>query len=318
MVDTLNQLCSCDLLKNEDAVYRSQAYRRKRAVLSLKKVIEHDDVLCMLRSTNPSLWARLWLTLAKSALFRPIDLLTSSQRKERYRDQEEICNIFAGVFKEINRFSLYFPTSFEADAYPESSSMRCLIEEALNLLRVMGGSTTDVVKKDPPLLIYTMQLRRSAYRDFTRALFTECIDHQPYDKANDMTVSIILYDYPFMCAHRWNWDDNDELKVVSPPPPPPQADLVRRALDELTTRDSVLARSSITFIMTYLSFFFIRPRGFAYVRVDPSSVALPIPRSDSPTSEPAGLMLDPFFNCLSSEENFTLDNLVYNLNKPFL
>lgn len=325
IVDALNHLCDCDLLRSEDSIYRTWACRRKRAVSFLKEMIENDYVFSMIRSNNPLLWAELWIAFAKSALFRKIspsssiNSITAAQCKERYRDQEEICRIFGKLFKELSsrHFPLFFPTYFEAEAYPKNSPLRNVIVDAIELLRIMGGSKMEVVMKDPPLLVNILRLRRRAYRNLTQALFTECVDHRPYERANEATVTNIIWYYPFMSSTLWNMDGSEEFKVFAPPSPPPQAALVRRVLVELAARSSNLAKASVIFIYMYLSYFLLRSRGYLYVNVDPNAEGLSVSRSDH-RFEQAGLMLEPCFNCLSSEENFTLPNLVNNLHQPFL
>nr|CDS15427.1 Proteasome activator complex subunit 4 [Echinococcus granulosus] len=333
-VDTLKKLCGPDFLSSENSVYRTQSYRRKRAIFILHEFLEDIRFVWEISSINPRLWAEIWVAFAKSALFPSVSPrstsdssilpgLSQTQLTERYNDQEEISHVIKASFSLLqgHHFPLYFPVSFEVEAHPHNSPLRRLIVDALSLFKVLGGSEANMVKETPFLLVDTMALRREAYRFLTNALYTECLEHAD-TTANYMTVVHILSCYPFMADDSDNavWEaalpkesGGAEFKLTAPPPPPPRTALVGKVLDFLTSQHTSLASAAANFIASYLRLFLLRSHAFEHIFVDPGAVDLPV----SCHSNAPGLMLEPRFECLSSKTNFTRANHIYNLSQPF-
>ncbi|KAL5111201.1 Proteasome activator complex subunit 4 [Taenia crassiceps] len=334
IVDTLKKLCGPNFLSSEDSMYRIQSYRRKRAIFILNEFLRDVRFIWEVSLINPQLWAEVWVAFAKSALFpsaSPCSVsdslalpgLSYTQLTERYNDQEEVCHVFKASFGSLRNhfFPLYFPASFEINAHPHNSPLRHLIVDALSLFKVLGGSEANVVRKTPFLLVHTMALRREAYRFLTNALYTECLEHAD-STSNYMTVVSILSCYPFMNDDPDNaaWEaalpkesDGVEFRLTAPPPPPPRTALVGKVLDFLTSQHTSLASAAADFISSYLRLFLLRSHAFVHIFVDPSAVDLPVPCHNSAPN----LMLEPYFECLSSEANFTRANHIYNLSQPF-
>ncbi|KAL5961925.1 Proteasome activator complex subunit 4A [Taenia solium] len=333
-VDTLKKLCGPDFLSSEDSVYRVQSYRRKRAIFILNEFLGDVHFTWEVSLLNPRLWAEVWVAFAKSALFPSTSLcsapdssvlpgLSQTQLTERYDDQEEVCHVFKASFGSLRNyyFPLYFPASFEVNAHPHNSPLRRLIVDALILFKVLGGSEANVVRKTPFLLVHTMVLRREAYRFLTDALYTECLEHAD-TMANYTTVVGILSCYPFMNDDPDNaaWEaalpkelGGAEFRLTAPPPPPPRTALVSKVLGFLTSQHTSLASAAAGFISSYLQLFLLRSRAFVHILVDPGAVDLPGPCH----SNASDLMLEPYFECLSSEAKFTRANHIYNLSQPF-
>lgn len=335
IVDTLKKLCGPDFLTSEDSVYRVQSYRRKRAIFILNEFLGDVCFIWEISLINPRLWAEVWVVFAKSAFFPSaspcsasdslaLPGLSQTQLTERYNDHEEVCHVFKASFGSLRnyRFPLYFPASFELNAHPSNSPLRRLIADALSLFKVLNGSEANVVRKTPFLLVHTMTLRREAYRFLTNALYAECLEHA--DATSNYTmVASILSCYPFMNDDPDNaaWEaalpkesEGAEFRLTAPPPPPPRTALVGKALGFLTSRHTSLASAAAGFISSYLRLFLLRSHAFVHILVDPGAVDLPVPcHSSAP-----GLMLEPYFECLSSEASFTRANHIYNLSQPFL
>ncbi|VDM16820.1 unnamed protein product [Hydatigera taeniaeformis] len=334
IIDTLKKRCGSTFLSSEDSVYRVQKYRRKRAVFILNELLGDVHFMWEMSLINPRLWAEVWVLSAKSTLFPTINSCSTSdsltlpglsqfQLTERYNDQEEICHILKASFNSLRNhyFPLYFPASFELNAHPKNSPLYHLITTALSLFRDLGGSEADVVKKNPFLLVRTMALRREAYRFLTNELYVECLKDAD-TTANYATLVRILSCYPFMCDSSDNavWEaalskesGGAEFRLTAPPPPPPSTVLVGKVLDFLTSQHTSLAFAASDFIACYLQLFLLRSHPSVHILVDPSATDLPDPCNSSVP----GLMLEPYFECLSSEANFTRANHTYNLSQPF-
>uniref|UniRef100_A0A5K3FBT1 BLM10_mid domain-containing protein n=1 Tax=Mesocestoides corti TaxID=53468 RepID=A0A5K3FBT1_MESCO len=330
-VDVLKELFNRSFLADNELIYRTQLQRRQKAFVLLLHCIHDSKIFVELRNINPLLWSRAWVAMGKTAAFTAITasgspspskkrslphVLSQTQLTQRYNDQEDLSQSFIWIFEEIDgrTIHLHFPTSFEVDYHPRNSSLRCLLGYALELLDVLGGSRSDVVKQNPSLLVLSTSLRREAYSFLCRGLFSECIE--PIDMmANAAMVERVLRSWPFVVDPPDNppWESalptGEMLRISAPPPPPLPSAMVRMVLGLLTTHQTTLASAAAQFIKRYLIIYFLRSRPQKLILLESNNCAV---ENESQTDN-VGFISDPGMDCLSSDENFTRHNHVPRL-----
>lgn len=294
--------------------YRSSFYRLRQVIGIFRHLLLETKMSGELYNHDPALWSRLWVMLMKLC-FRndvPNMQLTEGQMRLRINDQ----NVFSrGCLRLFIRHAkiptiLYFHASYDPDTHPENAPLRHLILSSQKLLKTLGGSEEQIMKRKPPLLVKTAQLRREAFRYFIHS-----IDETYLQNKNVLTSFIsftMLSNFP---ADHWDTPsihaatlDKMPFRLTAPPHPSPCLSTIENVVQLVSSQNIDLACIAANFVCKFLSHFLIRIQKRDFLWVHPKTLKI--------SNTCVGYENEPQYNCLAAE-NFNPQNLCLNLcNNP--
>ncbi|VDL22431.1 unnamed protein product [Hymenolepis diminuta] len=252
----------------------------------------------------------LWVTLMK-VCFRndvPNVQLTEGQMRIRTDDQNVFSDKYLVLFilyAEIPS-TLYFHASYDPDTHPENAPLRNLILSSQKLLKTLGGSEEQMMKRKPSLLVKTAQLRREAFRYFIHSIGETCLQNQSV--LASFTLHTIYFNTP---ADHWDTPsihaatfDEMPFRLTSPPHPPPSLSTIKYVVQLISSQNIHLAYTAANFVFKFLSHFLMRIQRRDFLWVHPRTLKF--------SNTCVGFENEPQYNCLAPE-NFNPQNLCLNL-----
>lgn len=266
---------------DEELSYRVGKEQCHKAFSALAYWI-HDRLFSRhLFEIDPLLWADVWVTLAKTALFESIDernhnQLTMSSMTQRYADQEKLCLSFTTTFEVLNEFShhLFFPSHANAEAYPANCNLRDLLVSARQLAQLFVPD--QIFLPDFPSA-QCMALRRAGFANLFNALYSDCLaqcDGERLDvTSNSDVIACMLKFWPMPYEAPLNPPWEESSQVIAPPPPPLPTGMIKLVLRLLTSQQTSLVTASMGFLTRVISVFFLRSRPYDTEWCVPAEVA---------------------------------------------
>ncbi|KAM3176516.1 hypothetical protein ACTXT7_006387 [Hymenolepis weldensis] len=234
--------------------------------------------------------------------------LTERQMRVRTNDQIVFSRSCLGLFTLYAKIPsiLYFHLSYDPNTHPKNAPLRHLILSSQKLLKTLGGSEEQIMKRKPPLLVKTAQLRREAFRYFVHS-----IDETYLQNKYVLTSSIsfkILFNFP---ADHWDTPsihaatlDEMPFRLTAPPHPSPCLSTIRNVVRLVSSQNIDIACAAANFIFKFLSHFLMRIQKRDFLWVHPRTLKFP--------NTCVGFENEPQYNCLAAE-NFNPQNLCLNL-----